>query len=217
MSRHEIGIDLVDIHRIRTVLGRFPDRFRLRVLTDHEQAYCGRRTSASRVDGRPRRPSARCSVSGSGASAGERSRSSRTGPVRLRSTSMSAPLAAPRHSTSTRSASRSRTSARWRSPSPWRTDVTSDGSGTGVSSSDGAQPHPALGRDASAGTTGPVSQGRFRPPADRRGLDRLSRCRGAHGTGSHARGRRAGSRRRGPVRGGTSGRSRARGDLERPR
>ncbi len=36
MTRHEIGIDLCDIERIVRVLHRFPDRFRLRVLTDAE-------------------------------------------------------------------------------------------------------------------------------------------------------------------------------------
>ncbi|MEO6578037.1 MAG: holo-ACP synthase [Candidatus Limnocylindria bacterium] len=50
MSRHEIGIDLVDIGRIHRVLGRFPDRFRLRVLTEREQAYCRHRTE--RIAGR---------------------------------------------------------------------------------------------------------------------------------------------------------------------
>ena len=50
MSRHEIGIDLIDIQRIHHVLRRFPDRFRLRVLTEHEQRYCGRRTE--RIAGR---------------------------------------------------------------------------------------------------------------------------------------------------------------------
>ncbi len=50
MSRHEIGIDLVDIDRIVAVLGRFPDRFRTRVLTDAEQRYCGRRVE--RIAGR---------------------------------------------------------------------------------------------------------------------------------------------------------------------
>jgi len=50
MSRHEIGIDLVDVDRIVAVLGRFPDRFRLRVLTDAEQRYCGRRVE--RIAGR---------------------------------------------------------------------------------------------------------------------------------------------------------------------
>jgi holo-[acyl-carrier protein] synthase len=50
MSRHEIGIDLIDIDRIRGILGRYPDRFRLRVLTDLEQRYCGRR--AERIAGR---------------------------------------------------------------------------------------------------------------------------------------------------------------------
>ncbi|HET8776867.1 MAG TPA: holo-ACP synthase [Candidatus Limnocylindria bacterium] len=43
MSRHEIGIDLVDIDRIVRVLGRFPDRFRHRVLTDAERRYVGRK------------------------------------------------------------------------------------------------------------------------------------------------------------------------------
>jgi holo-[acyl-carrier protein] synthase len=43
MTRHDIGIDLIDIDRIVTILGRFPDRFRLRVLTEPEQRYCGRK------------------------------------------------------------------------------------------------------------------------------------------------------------------------------
>jgi holo-[acyl-carrier protein] synthase len=43
MSRHEIGIDLIDIDRNVGVLGRFPDRFRERVLTDHERRYVGRK------------------------------------------------------------------------------------------------------------------------------------------------------------------------------
>ena len=50
MSRHEIGIDLIDIDRIHALLGRFPDRFRLRVLTEREQRYCGRRVE--RIAGR---------------------------------------------------------------------------------------------------------------------------------------------------------------------
>jgi holo-[acyl-carrier protein] synthase len=50
MSRHEIGIDLIDIDRIVAVLGRFPDRFRTRVLTEREQRYCGRRVE--RIAGR---------------------------------------------------------------------------------------------------------------------------------------------------------------------
>jgi holo-[acyl-carrier protein] synthase len=41
MSRHEIGIDIIDIDRIVGVVGRFPDRFRQRVLTDHERRYVG--------------------------------------------------------------------------------------------------------------------------------------------------------------------------------
>ena len=50
MSRHEIGVDLIDIDRIVAVLDRFPDRFRTRVLTDHEQRYCGRKVE--RIAGR---------------------------------------------------------------------------------------------------------------------------------------------------------------------
>ena len=50
MSRHEIGIDLIDIDRIATVLGRHPERFARRVLTDHERRYC--RGKVSRIAGR---------------------------------------------------------------------------------------------------------------------------------------------------------------------
>src|ERR687893_1960912 len=50
MTRHEIGIDLIDIDRIHEVLGRFPDRFRLRVLTPAEQRYCGHKVE--RIAGR---------------------------------------------------------------------------------------------------------------------------------------------------------------------
>ena len=50
MSRHEIGIDLIDIDRIVAVLGRFPDRFRTRVLTEAEQRYVGRKVE--RIAGR---------------------------------------------------------------------------------------------------------------------------------------------------------------------
>jgi holo-[acyl-carrier protein] synthase len=50
MSRHEVGIDLIDIERIVKVLGRFPDRFRHRVLTERERQYVGRRVE--RVAGR---------------------------------------------------------------------------------------------------------------------------------------------------------------------
>ncbi len=50
MTRHEIGIDLIDIDRIHAVLGKFPDRFRLRVLTEHEQRYCGHKVE--RIAGR---------------------------------------------------------------------------------------------------------------------------------------------------------------------
>jgi len=50
MSRHEIGVDLIDIDRIVATLGRFPDRFRERVLTDGEARYCGARVE--RIAGR---------------------------------------------------------------------------------------------------------------------------------------------------------------------
>jgi holo-[acyl-carrier protein] synthase len=50
MSRHEIGIDLIDIDRIATVLGRHPERFVRRVLTDGERRYC--RGKVSRIAGR---------------------------------------------------------------------------------------------------------------------------------------------------------------------
>ena len=50
MSRHEIGIDLVDIDRIISGLDRFPSRFRERVLTDAEARYCG--TKVDRIAGR---------------------------------------------------------------------------------------------------------------------------------------------------------------------
>lgn len=50
MGRHEIGVDLVDVNRIVSVLAKFPDRFRLRVLTDAEQRYC--RRNPERIAGR---------------------------------------------------------------------------------------------------------------------------------------------------------------------
>jgi holo-[acyl-carrier protein] synthase len=39
-TRHEVGIDLIEMGRIRHVLGRFPTRFEERVLTERERAYC---------------------------------------------------------------------------------------------------------------------------------------------------------------------------------
>lgn len=50
MSRHEIGVDLIDIERIVMVLGRHPDRFRRRILTPAEDRYCGNKVQ--RVAGR---------------------------------------------------------------------------------------------------------------------------------------------------------------------
>ena len=50
MSRHEIGIDVVDIGRIRGTLERHGTRFRRRVLTPLEDRYCGSRIE--RVAGR---------------------------------------------------------------------------------------------------------------------------------------------------------------------
>ena len=50
MSRHELGVDLIDIDRIAQTLRRHPQRFRRRVLTDREDRYCGERVE--RVAGR---------------------------------------------------------------------------------------------------------------------------------------------------------------------
>jgi holo-[acyl-carrier protein] synthase len=50
VTRHEVGVDLVDIDRIVKVLGRYPDRFRRRVLTDAEDRYC--RGRPERIAGR---------------------------------------------------------------------------------------------------------------------------------------------------------------------
>ena len=50
MTRHEVGVDLVDIDRIVKVLGRYPERFRRRVLTDAEDRYC--RGRPERIAGR---------------------------------------------------------------------------------------------------------------------------------------------------------------------
>jgi holo-[acyl-carrier protein] synthase len=50
VSRHEVGIDLIDIDRITEVLARYPERFRLRILTPAEDRYCHGR--AERIAGR---------------------------------------------------------------------------------------------------------------------------------------------------------------------
>ncbi len=50
MSRHEIGVDLVDIDRIVGVMERFPERFGERVLTAAEARYC--RGRPERIAGR---------------------------------------------------------------------------------------------------------------------------------------------------------------------
>ena len=50
MSRHDLGVDLIEIERIVAVLDRFPDRFRRRVLTESEARYCG--TKVERIAGR---------------------------------------------------------------------------------------------------------------------------------------------------------------------
>jgi len=50
MSRHELGIDLIDIDRIAQALDRHPQRFRRRILTDREDRYCGERVE--RIAGR---------------------------------------------------------------------------------------------------------------------------------------------------------------------
>ncbi len=45
-----MGVDLVDIDRIVAVLGRHPERFRRRILTDAEERYC--RGRPERIAGR---------------------------------------------------------------------------------------------------------------------------------------------------------------------
>ena len=50
MTRHEVGIDLIDVDRIVAVLGRYPDRFRHRILTPSEDRYC--RGRPERIAGR---------------------------------------------------------------------------------------------------------------------------------------------------------------------
>jgi holo-[acyl-carrier protein] synthase len=50
MSRHELGIDLIDIDRIAQALARHPQRFRRRILTEREDRYCGERVE--RIAGR---------------------------------------------------------------------------------------------------------------------------------------------------------------------
>jgi holo-[acyl-carrier protein] synthase len=50
VSRHELGVDLIDIDRIAQALHRHPQRFRRRILTDREDRYCGDRVE--RVAGR---------------------------------------------------------------------------------------------------------------------------------------------------------------------
>jgi holo-[acyl-carrier protein] synthase len=40
VTRHEVGIDLIDIDRIVAILGRYPERFRGRILTPAEDRYC---------------------------------------------------------------------------------------------------------------------------------------------------------------------------------
>jgi len=50
VTRHEVGIDLIDVDRIVAVLGRYPDRFRQRILTPSEDRYC--RGRPERIAGR---------------------------------------------------------------------------------------------------------------------------------------------------------------------
>ena len=50
MTRHEVGIDLIDVDRIVEVLDRYPDRFRRRILTPSEDRYC--RGRPERIAGR---------------------------------------------------------------------------------------------------------------------------------------------------------------------
>jgi len=50
VTRHEVGIDLIDVDRIVAVLERYPDRFRQRILTPSEDRYC--RGRPERIAGR---------------------------------------------------------------------------------------------------------------------------------------------------------------------
>jgi holo-[acyl-carrier protein] synthase len=50
VTRHEVGIDLIDVDRIVAVLDRYPDRFRQRILTPSEDHYC--RGRPERIAGR---------------------------------------------------------------------------------------------------------------------------------------------------------------------
>jgi len=50
VTRHEVGIDLIDVDRIVAVLSRYPDRFRSRILTASEDRYC--RGKPERIAGR---------------------------------------------------------------------------------------------------------------------------------------------------------------------
>jgi len=50
VTRHEVGIDLIDVDRIVAVLSRYPDRFRNRILTPSEDRYC--RGKPERIAGR---------------------------------------------------------------------------------------------------------------------------------------------------------------------
>jgi len=50
VTRHEVGIDLIDVDRIVAVLARYPDRFRNRILTPSEDRYC--RGRPERIAGR---------------------------------------------------------------------------------------------------------------------------------------------------------------------
>jgi holo-[acyl-carrier protein] synthase len=50
VTRHEVGIDLIDVDRIVAVLARYPDRFRHRILTPSEDRYC--RGKPERIAGR---------------------------------------------------------------------------------------------------------------------------------------------------------------------
>lgn len=45
MAEHAVGIDLIEIDRVRRVLQRHPERFLQRVYTEREVAYCRGRVS----------------------------------------------------------------------------------------------------------------------------------------------------------------------------
>ena len=182
MSRHEIGIDLIDIDRIHAVLGRFPDRFRVRVLTEREQRYCGNKVE--RIAGRWAAKEAISKVLGLGVrGVGWRE-------IEILPNRAGAPqvylhrrAAAPSGGTGPRGGDRlaSRTSAVWRSP--WRSPTA--GTTEALMSAPAVRSSPSAG-SPSACCRGPSGrpQGRLRPAARGGRIDRVPRCRLLTGLGA---------------------------------